>query len=241
MIEGYTVREELFRGKRRAVHRAVRDSDQAPVIIKSLLVGLATEEDVAVVKPELDILSSLSVDGVPRAYGLVSDANGLNLILEDRGGSTLAEYIRSSSFDPAARLDIGIGLANLLEGVHRRHVVHKDINPSNVLVDPAGTVTLIDFSISTRETADHAPVSHPSRLEGTLAYLSPEQTGRMNRSVDYRSDLYSLGVTLFELFTGELPFKAVDPMELVYSVSDAQDRTDLIVYLMTVKVTGPNP
>ena len=216
MIEGYTVREELFRSKTRAVYRAVCDNNHVPVIIKSLLAGIATEEDVAAVRQEFDILSNLSVDGVPKPFGILSDANGLNLILEDRGGSRLAEYIRTSNFDLAARLDIAIAIANVLDGVHRQHIVHKDINPSNVLVDSAGAVTLIDFNISTPHAEELAPVSHPARLEGTLAYISPEQTGRMNRPVDYRSDLYSLGITLYELFTGELPFKAVDPMELVY-------------------------
>ena len=132
------------------------------------------------------------------------------------GARLSPNIIRSSTFDLAARLDIALALATVLEGVHRQHIVHKDINPSNVLVDSTGAVTLIDFSISTRQAEDHLPVSHPNRLQGTLAYLSPEQTGRMNRPVDYRSDFYSLGVTLFELFTGRLPFQAADPMELVY-------------------------
>ena len=216
MLKGYSVQEELHKSQRRVVHRGLRDSDQAPVIIKSFLVGMATEEDVAAVKHEFDILSALSVNGVPRAYGLVPNANAFDLIFEDRGGSTLEEFIRSSSFDLEARLHIAVGIVDVLEGVHRQHVVHRDINPANVLVDPTGSVTLIDFSIAARQAEDHIPVSHPSGLEGTLPYLSPEQTGRMNRPVDYRSDFYSLGITLFELFSGRLPFQAVDPMELVY-------------------------
>ena len=216
MLKGYTVHEELYRSQRRIVHRGVRDSDHAPVIIKSFLVGMATEEDVAAVKHEYDILSSLSVDGVPRAYELIPNANAFDIIFEDRGGSTLAKFIRSSNYDLESRLHIAVGIANVLERVHGQHVVHRDINPANVLVDPENGVTLIDFSIATRQTEDHLPVSHPSRLEGTLPYLSPEQTGRMNRPIDYRSDFYSLGITLFELFSGRVPFQAVDPMELVY-------------------------
>ncbi len=216
MLDGYTGYEELFRSARRAVHRAVRESDRAPVIIKSLLVDIATEEDVVAIKHEFDILSGLSVDGVPKAYGLVSHAHAFDLIIEDRGGSTLAEYIRATPFDLGARLHRAIGLATVLEAVHRQHVVHRDINPANVLVDSAGTVTLIDFNISMRQAEDHLPVSHPSKLEGTLAYISPEQTGRMNRPVDYRSDFYSLGVTLFELFSGIRPFQAINPLDLVY-------------------------
>ena len=216
MLKGYTVHEELYRSQRRIVHRGVRDSDHAPVIIKSFLVGMATEEDVAAVKHEYDILSTLSVDGVPRTYGLIPNAHAFDLIFEDRGGSTLAEFIRSSNFDLEFRVHIAVGIINVLKGVHRQHVVHRDLNPANVLVDPTGAVSLIDFGIATRQAEDHLPVSHPSRLEGTLPYLSPEQTGRMNRPVDYRSDFYSLGITLFELFSGRLPFQPLDPMELIY-------------------------
>ena len=86
MLKGYTVHEELYRSQRRIVHRGVRESDQAPVIIKSFLMGMATEEDVAAVKHEFDILSALSVNGVPRAHGLAPNADAFDLIFEDRGG-----------------------------------------------------------------------------------------------------------------------------------------------------------
>ena len=216
MHVAYTLREELHRSTRRIVYRAVRDGDQCPLIIKSLQPGWASDQEVDALTREYKILSSLSIDGVPRAYDLVSHGDNIHLVLEDRGGSTLSEYMRSSKHDVKTGLHIALDLVKVLDGVHRQQVVHRDLNPANVLVDQAGKVTLIDFSISTRQPEHHVPVSHPSRLEGTLAYLSPEQTGRMNRPVDYRSDLYSLGVTLFELFSGRLPFQADDPMELVY-------------------------
>ena len=186
------------------------------VIVKSLRVAVATDEDVAAVRREFDILRSLDVDGVPKAHDLSSDANGFDLVLEDRGGAPLTEYIRSSTFDLEKRLDIAIAMATVLDGVHHQRVVHRDVNPNNVLVDATGAVSLIDFGIATQQAEDHTPVSDPARLEGTLPYLSPEQTGRMNRPVDYRSDFYSLGVTLFELCSGQLPFQADDPMQLVH-------------------------
>ena len=216
MLTGYTVREKLHDGNRRVVHRAVRDRDQAPVILKSLRVAVATEGDVAAVTREFDILRRLDVDGVPKAHDLSSNANGFDLVLEDRGGVPLAEYIRSSAFDLEKSLDIAIAVATMLDGVHHQRVVHRDVNPNNVLVDATGAVSLVDFSIATQQAEDHTPVSDPARLEGTLPYLSPEQTGRMNRPVDYRSDFYSLGVTLFELCSGQLPFQADDPMQLVH-------------------------
>jgi predicted ATPase/transcriptional regulator with GAF, ATPase, and Fis domain/tRNA A-37 threonylcarbamoyl transferase component Bud32 len=216
MPTGYTVHEKLHDGNRRTVHRAVRDRDQARVIIKSLEVAVATEQDVAAVRREFDILNSLDVDGVPEAHDLVSHANGFDLVLEDRGGTPLAEYMRSATYDLAKRLDIAIAVATVLDGVHRQRVVHRDLNPNNVLVDATGAVSLVDFSIARQQAEDHPPVSDPAQLEGTLAYLSPEQTGRMNRPVDYRSDFYSLGITMFELCSGQLPFQAGDPMQLVH-------------------------
>lgn len=217
MRTGYTFHEKLHDGNRRIVHRAVRDRDQARVIIKSLQVAAATEQDVAAVRREFEILSSLNVEGVPEAHDLASDASGFDLVLEDRGGIPLAEYMRRATVGLAESLDIAIAVTTVLDGVHRQRVVHRDVNPNNILVDASGAVSLVDFSIATQHAQDHPPVTDPARLEGTLAYVSPEQTGRMNRPVDYRSDFYSLGVTLFELCSGQLPFQANDAMQLVHS------------------------
>ena len=217
MLEGYEIECELYRGRRRVIWRAVRVQDRARLIIKSLLVDVATDEDVAAVRHEFDVLSHLTADGVPRVRDLLSDGSGFHLILEDKGGVTLAEYARTAPRDLAARLDVAIGLAAVLDQVHLGRVAHLDINPTNVLVDASGSVTLIDFGLSTRQAEEHQPVTHPGRLRGTLPYMSPEQTGRTNRPVDHRSDFYSFGVTVFELLSGRLPFQSEDPMELIYS------------------------
>ena len=113
---------------------------------------------------------------------------------------------------------MGINLAQILGELHAQQIIHKDIKPHNILIDPdSGEAKLIDFSISSRLDKENPTLSNPNLLEGTLAYMSPEQTGRMNRAVDYRTDFYSLGVTLYEMLTGILPFQAVDPMELIHS------------------------
>src|SRR4029078_5054594 len=96
-------------------------------------------------------------------------------------------------------------------------IIHKDINPSNILIDGAGRPWLIDFGLAGKWDLKVPHLNHPQQLEGTLAYISPEQTGRMNRVVDYRSDLYSLGVTLYELLTGRLPFEAPDSIGWVHA------------------------
>ncbi|MEH1879767.1 MULTISPECIES: serine/threonine protein kinase [unclassified Nostoc] len=114
-------------------------------------------------------------------------------------------------------LKVGINLAQILGELHAQKIIHKDIKPHNILINPESfEVKLIDFSISSRLDQENPTLSNPNLLEGTLAYMSPEQTGRMNRVCDYRTDLYSLGVTLYEMLTGTLPFDAIDPMELIH-------------------------
>ena len=113
-------------------------------------------------------------------------------------------------------LRIAIGLATALGQVHRHGLIHKDIKPANVLVDDAGNVWLTGFGIASRLPHECQAPTPPEIIAGTLAYMAPEQTGRMNRSIDARSDLYSLGVTLYQMLTGTLPFAAADPLEWVH-------------------------
>lgn len=116
------------------------------------------------------------------------------------------------------RLRFAIGLATALSGLHKSELIHKDVKPANVLVDPAtGQVRLMGFGMATRLPRERQAPAPPEFIAGTLSYMAPEQTGRMNRSIDSRSDLYALGATLYEMLTGTLPFSATDPMELVHS------------------------
>jgi serine/threonine protein kinase len=114
-------------------------------------------------------------------------------------------------------LHIAVALSAALNRLHERGLIHKDIKPTNVLVNAAtGQVWLTGFGIASRLPRERQPLEPPEFIAGTLAYMAPEQTGRMNRSVDHRSDLYALGVTLYEMLTGGLPFTAADPMEWVH-------------------------
>ncbi|MEC4817886.1 MAG: serine/threonine-protein kinase PknK, partial [Scytonema sp. PMC 1069.18] len=114
-------------------------------------------------------------------------------------------------------LQIAIQLASTLAQIHQKNILHKDIKPHNILINAkTGQIQLIDFSIASQILNENQNFSSTNLLEGTLAYMSPEQTGRMNRSIDYRTDLYSLGVTFYEMLTGKLPFQATDPLELVH-------------------------
>ena len=121
------------------------------------------------------------------------------------------------SLDIAQFFAIAFQLVDILEGLHHHHIIHRNIQPDNILINPEiGKISLTDFSIASRLPREVQALRSPNTLEGSLGYLSPEQTGRMNRGVDYRSDFYSLGISFFELLTGQLPFQSKDPMTLVH-------------------------
>ena len=145
---------------------------------------------------EYGLLRELDVPGVVKAHELVEAEGTQAIVLKDSGGSSLDALLNGRPLGLEAALHVGVEVARALAGIHRAPVIHKDIKPQNILVDPeTGRVKLIDFGIATRLRRS-ASARRAPRLEGTLAYMSPEQTGRMNRVVDYRTDLYSLGVTL---------------------------------------------
>ena len=138
------------------------------------------------------------------------------LVLTDPGGEPL-DRLLGRPMEVAPFLRVAIGLSAALGQLHGRGLIHKDIKPANVLVNSAtGQVWLTGFGIASRLPRERQSPDPPEFIAGTLAYMAPEQTGRMNRSIDSRSDLYALGVTLYEMLTGSLPFTASDPMEWVH-------------------------
>src|SRR6267143_2511650 len=151
-----------------------------------------------------------------RPLALTRDQGRTMLLLEDPGGEPLDQLLKEP-MELLQLLRIAVGLAAALNQLHRRGLIHKDLKPSNVLVNAAtGQVWLMGFAIALRLPRERQPLEPPELIAGTLAYMAPEQTGRMNRSIDSRSDLYALGVTLYEMLTGVLPFTAADPMEMVH-------------------------
>src|SRR6267142_2793933 len=165
---------------------------------------------------EYALKSELDADWAARPVALTHDNGRMTLVLEDPGGTPL-DRLLGRPLDVSHFLCIAIPLAGALRRVHERGLIHKDIKPANILVDAAsGCVWLTGFGIASRLPREHQAAAPPEVIAGTLAYMAPEQTGRMNRSVDSRSDLYALGVTFYEMLTGTLPFTAADPMEWVH-------------------------
>jgi histidine kinase len=216
-ITGYTLRETLFTSSKSIVYRATRDADNRPVVLKVLNAEFPSAQQLVRLHREYRVTRDLAMDGVIQVLGLERFGTGVAIVLEDFGAHSLAFLRPRLEQGLPQLLSLAIRLADILGRVHRRNVIHKDINLSNVVWNPdTDELKLIDFSIAMELSREAPSVLSPHVLEGTLPYISPEATGRMNRAVDYRTDLYSLGVTLYELFTGQLPFTASDPMELVH-------------------------
>src|SRR6478672_3056281 len=165
---------------------------------------------------EYALKSELDADWAARPVALRHHNGRMTLVLEDPGGAPL-DRLLCEPLEVSHFLRIAIPLVGALGRVHERGLIHKDIKPANILVDAAsGGVWLTGFGIASRLLREHQGPAPPEVIAGTLAYMAPEQTGRMNRSVDSRSDLYALGVTLYEMLTGALPFIAADPLEWVH-------------------------
>ena len=213
----YKLIEKLNEGLNTVVYRAERREDQTAVIIKALIADYPTLEEIMQLRHEYEISRHLNLEGIVKPYGLENHRNGLALILEDSKGESLKKFLNGRQLELKEFLEIAIQLADTLGKLHDHKIIHKDIKPTNIIITPATLqVKITDFSIATRLSRETQTLSHPTLLEGTIAYISPEQTGRMNRSIDYRTDFYSLGITFYEMLCGELPFKATDPMELVH-------------------------
>ncbi len=216
-IPGYRIIEQIYNGSRTEVYRGLAESNQKPVVIKLLLSEYPTFNELVQFRNQYTIAKNLDLVGIVKPITLLNYRNGFALVMEDIGSVSLAKEMEKTSYSLSDFFNIAIQIVQTLEGLTQNRIIHKDIKPQNILINPeTREVKLIDFSISSLLPRENQEIQNPNVLEGTLAYMSPEQTGRMNRGIDYRTDFYSLGVTLYELLTGQLPFVSNDPMELVH-------------------------
>jgi predicted ATPase/serine phosphatase RsbU (regulator of sigma subunit)/tRNA A-37 threonylcarbamoyl transferase component Bud32 len=222
-LDNYQIITQIYESNNSHVYRGIRQDNNQPVILKFLKQDYPTPSELTRYKQEYEITRNLNLDGVIKAYELKPYQRTLVIILEDFCALSLKQLINERREAGTGAmllqefLSIAMKTTEILGSIHAQNIVHKDINPANIVFNPeTGQLKIIDFGISTQFTRENPTLKNPNVLEGTLAYISPEQTGRMNRSLDYRTDFYSLGVTFYELLTGQLPFETTDALELVH-------------------------
>ncbi|MCY7381925.1 MAG: trifunctional serine/threonine-protein kinase/ATP-binding protein/sensor histidine kinase [Microcoleus sp. CAN_BIN18] len=219
-LTGYQTLDRIYSGNRTLVYRGTRLSDKRPVAIKVLHSEYPSFSELVQFRNQYTIAKNLNLPGIIETYSLEAHQNSYALVMEDFGGISLKAWTEQGETLPnlSEFLQMAIDISNTLDILCRHRIIHKDIKPANILINPeTKQVKLIDFSIASLLPRETQTLMNPNVLEGTLGYLSPEQTGRMNRGIDYRTDFYSLGVTFYELLAGELPFQSNDAMELVHS------------------------
>ncbi|MGI0481413.1 diguanylate cyclase domain-containing protein [Geminocystis sp. CENA526] len=216
-LSDYDIIEQIYENINSKVYRGICLSNHQKIILKVLKKNYPSSDSLIRYKQEYELTKSLNLDGIIKAYALQEYDDRLMMILEDFGGESLSILQNHSVFSCLESLKIAIKIVNALAQLHTANIIHKDINSQNIVFNyKTEKLKIIDLGIATRLTKENPLLKEPHILEGTLAYMSPEQTGRLNLSLDYRTDFYSLGVTLYELFTGKLPFETEDSLELIY-------------------------
>jgi len=217
-LNGYSIKEKIHDSSRSLVFRGQKDDNHLPVIIKMCNNDRPSTEEIERIEFEYNLIENNKIDGLINFYELSNVGHNKAIIMEDIGGISLENFFTIKKPNLKDTLKYAIEIIEIISSIHRQNIIHKDINPSNIIINPESKkIKLIDFSISAKIKREIQSAIHPAKLEGTLAYISPEQTGRMNRSIDFRTDYYSFGITLYRLLTGILPFKISDPMELLHS------------------------
>ncbi|BAY27335.1 multi-sensor signal transduction multi-kinase [Calothrix sp. NIES-2100] len=216
-IPGYAVKEVVHEGIDTIVYRGTSQTNQQPVILKVLKADYPSLEQIFRLKHEYKIRENLNLAGVVKVYRIEDYEHRLVMVCEDFGGISLKQWLSTHKPSLLCFLNIAVSLARTIDSLHQYHIVHKDIKPANIIINPQSEqVKLTDFGIASRLDKETPQITNPNHMEGTLAYMSPEQTGRMNRCVDYRSDFYALGVTFYEILTEKLPFQSHEALELIH-------------------------
>jgi len=215
-LEGLSSVEILHTGRRSITQRGIRNG--RPVIIKTIRGDIHSPAEISAFRREYEILKDLQFEGIPRTLDYIAHGNRQAILFEDIGGVPLDAAIAQRKRLPLEEFfSFSIRLAGIVEKLHDAGITHRDIKPANIVQSSTGVIQIIDFGSASSFARERVVAGAKPEMEGTLAYMSPEQTGRINRVVDYRTDYYSLGVTFFEMLTGVLPFSSRDPMELVHS------------------------
>jgi|GEM_PF-5455020 len=245
----YLKHKELYRGETCLVYRGEELETARAVIIKQLIEVTPTPQVLARFRREYNILNQLNSQSVIKVLEIYEGADFKALILEDNRAISLRKVMERFKGDIPKILTLAKKICEALSYVHNASIIHRDIKPDNITINlDTGQVQLIDFGLAT-EILQLEQGQNVKKIEGTFKYISPEQTGRVNRGVDQRSDLYSLGVVLFELLTGQVPFNSSSSMELIHmhmakqppSLSGIDPRIPLFIEKIVFKLLSKDP
>ncbi|MDX8339870.1 AAA family ATPase [Draconibacterium sp. IB214405] len=249
IFKEFTIKENIHKGADTEVFRAERKADNKPVLLKVRL-ETASVKLINGLAYEFEIGKSIKGSSIVKYLEIKHGSRSSLLVMEDDKMTALQRYIPKNGFELSRFLTLAIAITKAVEDVHSQGVIIKDINPSNIIVNPKlDTVKLIDFGLAVKINQEQVGIIPPTVLPGTLAYISPEQTGRINKTVDLRSDLYSLGVTLYKMISGVLPFTTTDKAELIFShiakkprpVIDIKEGVPEVVSAIIMKLLDKNP
>ena len=214
----YKVIEMIKEGPRFVFCRGERKSDGVPIIMKTVLANNFSVENLERLRNEFEIIKNLNLRGVLKAYAIEKIEDNIALIFEDMGGDFLDSLIRQKKFSTLDFLEISTRIVDTLCQLHQSSIIHKNIKSSNIIFNiKTNEVKLVGFDVATILPQEVPTYINSNTIQEDLLYISPEQTGRMNRTIDFRTDFYSLGVTFYELATGKLPFQALGFLELIHS------------------------
>lgn len=217
-ISNYTLTKKIYENEKTIIYSGKRRQDNLSVVIKKINDEHPDFQHMIRMQNEYEMNRRINSNLVVKIYEMNEKDSFPFLVTEDFGAESLQLFIKKHKLTMKEFLDISIKIVEALSDIHNAKIVHNDINPSNIVINTeTDTVKVIDFGIATMIEVDNRTIGSFQEINGTLAYISPEQTGRMSRPIDYRTDFYSLGVTLYEILLGRLPFSAEDDLALIYS------------------------
>ncbi|OJJ19283.1 hypothetical protein BKI52_20945 [marine bacterium AO1-C] len=208
----------IYKNKNSTIYRQKADDNEGTVLIKTISTVIPTVQQLSYLKNEYEILKDVDITGVRKVLDFTSLDNQPLLILENVEGETFTQFFEQQTLDIPTFLKVAISLSQTIGEIHQQQIIHRDISSNNIIINPTTLqTTVIDFGIASKVNIKISHLENLEVLHGTLHYISPEQTGRMNRVIDTRTDLYSLGVSFYQALTGKLPFEGQNALELVHS------------------------
>ena len=216
LYNGYTQLKSLHKNEQNEIILANRIADDQKVILKQSVLHSDNIIKVSKLGQEYDILKELDHAGIPKVYDFLFDDNTVAIVQEYIEGNNMRKQIFKKKLTYAEVFDAALQLADVLSYIHEKGIIHKDINPGNIMITRESKLKLLDFGISSNLYSETSEILNVDKIEGTLVYISPEQTGHTAYSVSHSSDFYSFGILLYELLAGKPPFDSIDPLEIIH-------------------------